>query len=317
MAQHPPSGAGAASPPPSASAGTGSGVWWRRLAGSLAGSPLFHRGRRLFEANCKDWNMPMSKLEKLWAGLYLILADTGTGRFPPTFADQARVHQAERDYMETMPGCTLSANLEAHMRKPFWGAQQFGTYSHNFTRLLRIFEAVGLQRGSRLLELGCGSGWMTEFLAQSGYAVVGTTISPHDIDICNKRVASLRVKGLEDPLSFLLSPMETVDQAVAGQPPFDGVFVFEAIHHAFDWRQTIQACFRVLKPGGWLVLASEPNVLQTLISYRFARINNTHELGLSQRELLDAMHAAGFVETRVFAPRWNNRVSTHWIAARR
>jgi SAM-dependent methyltransferase len=51
---------------------------------------------------------------------------------------------------------------------------------------------------------------------------------------------------------------------------FDGVFVFEALHHAFDWRQAIQASFHCLKEGGWLVLANEPNLLHTYISYRVA-----------------------------------------------
>ena len=40
----------------------------------------------------------------------------------------------------------------------------------------RIVSVVAALSRERLLELGCGSGWMAEMLAQAGYAVVG--ISP-------------------------------------------------------------------------------------------------------------------------------------------
>src|SRR2546428_6810667 len=107
---------------------------------------------------------------------------------------------------------------------------------------------------------------MAEFLAMSGYSVVGTSIAPNEIALANVRAESFRRKGLKNELSFKASPMESVDGALSDAHGFDGVLVFEALHHAFDWRQAIAAAYRCLKPGGWLVLANEPNVLHTFIS---------------------------------------------------
>lgn len=259
----------------------------------------------------------MTKWDKLLAGGYLILKDFSTGQFPPEFDDRSKAYQAEIDYYLSTPGQSLKTNVETTTRKPFWGSELFALYSVNFVKLLRIFEQIGLSPGHHLLELGCGPGWMAEFLALSGYSVCGTTIMPMDIDIANKRAAAWCARGLCNQLEFKLSPMESVDEAVQERGSFDGVFVFEALHHAFDWRQTIKAAYCCLKPSGWLILANEPNVLHTFISYRVAKLSNTHEIGLSRKALTREMHKVGFRETRVFAPKLNNLISPHWIAGRK
>ena len=98
---------------------------------------------------------------------------------------------------------------------------------------------------------------------------------------------------------------------------FDATFVFEALHHAFDWRKSIQSAARTLKPGGWLVLANEPNLLHTFVSYRVGRLTNTHEIGMSGRALREEMRSAGLGDIRVLRPRWDNRVAAHWVAGRK
>jgi SAM-dependent methyltransferase len=288
----------------------------RRVAGLLADSFLMGRGRRLFERNCKEWNLEMSKFDKLLTGGFIILKDFSRGLFPPTFTDQAKTHQAEIDYYESTPGVTLDQNREAHMRKPFWGAAAFETFGSGFVRLQRAFARIGVNPRQRLLELGCGSGWTAEFLALTGYSVVGTSIAPHEIDLATTRAESYRLKGLPNELSFQRSPMETVDE-VAELGGFDAVYVYQALHHAFDWRQAVAAAHRCLKPGGWLVLADEPNVLHTFISYRVARIGHIHEIGFSRKELLAHLKLCGFRKIEVLAPRFDNRVTPHWIAAQK
>ena len=259
----------------------------------------------------------MTKWDKLLAGGYLILKDISTGRFPPQFEDQAKAYQAEIDFYLSTPGQNLKTNLEAHDRKPFWGSKGFADYSAKFVKLLRIFETIGLIPGHHLLEMGCGAGWMAEFLALSGYSVCGTSIMPMDITLANKRVAAWGSRELTNQLYFRVSPMESVDEVLREGETFDGVFVFEALHHAFDWRKSIKAAYRCLKASGWLVLANEPNLLHTFVSYRVARLSNTHEIGLSRRALTREMRQAGFQEIRVFAPKPNNMISEHWIAARK
>jgi 2-polyprenyl-3-methyl-5-hydroxy-6-metoxy-1,4-benzoquinol methylase len=285
----------------------------RRIAGWLASSTVFRYGERLFEANRRDWHFPLSKMGKLAAGAYIILRDYSEGRFPPVFADQARAYRAEIDYLQSLPGLNVNDAQEGNLRKPFWGSANVRKYCSSFVRLLQTFERLGLKPQSRLLELGCGTGWMAEFLATSDYQVVGTSIAPMEIEVARRRVDALRAKGLNGSLNFAVSPMESVDEVVAGE--FDCVFVFEALHHAFDWKRAVRAAYRRLRPGGWLVLANEPNVFHTFIAYRVARLSNTHEIGFRRRDLVRELTSAHFQRIRVLAPRFNNLVSPHWIAA--
>ncbi len=281
----------------------------------ISRSALFAKARQLHDGNVANWNMAMGKLDKLQLGVYMILRDYAAGIFPPVFADQQKAYQAEMDKLKNLQGTTLERQQAAELRKPFWGSKAYSRYSRDYVRLWRLFEGLGLRPSSRLLELGCGAGWMAEFFGLAGYAVVGTSIAPDEVAMAQKRVDALAVKGAGGRVSFAVSPMEAVDAVVDGS--FDAVFVYEALHHAFDWRQAVGAAHRCLKPGGWFVLASEPNVLHTFIAYRAARLSNTHEIGFSRRDLKAGLAARGFTDIRCVAPRLNNLISQHWIIARK
>src|SRR6185503_16320092 len=163
------------------------------------------------------------------------------GRFPPTFTDQTQAHAAEVNFGHALPGFAFDAFLDAEMRKPHWGSEAFGSYSRKFERLLRLIERVTTKEHASLLELGCGSGWMAEFLAIEGYDVVGTSISPDEIAQANRRSEAVRIKGLETRLTFRVSTMETVDELFGDDERFDLVYVFEALHHAYDWRASMRS----------------------------------------------------------------------------
>lgn len=287
----------------------------RRLSGSIASSFLFARARPLYERNLTNWNMPLSKFQKLQVGLFMILRDYADGSFPPVFEDQQKAYQAEMDKLKKLEGTTLEVQQAAVLSKPFWGSRTFLKYVSGFARLWRVFEQLKIRPPARLLELGCGAGWMAEFFGMAGYRIVGTSIAPDEVAMAQKRVAAMEAKGCGGRVSYAVGPMESVDEFVDGE--FEAVYVFEALHHAFDWRRAIAAAHRCLKAGGWLVLASEPNVLHTFIAYRTARLSNTHEIGFSRRELVAGLEEQGFREIRALAPRFNSLVGQHWIIARK
>jgi SAM-dependent methyltransferase len=289
----------------------------RKLCGVIASSFTCSRGRALWELNRKDWNLPLSKLDKLLCGGYLILSDYAAGTFPPQFLDEAAAHQAEIDYTTSLPGLSRDEAMTSSLRKPFWNSVAFARYARHFAYLLRVFEELGLAPKNRLLELGCGAGWMAEFLALYGYVLTGTSICPDDITVAQQRMKGVEGRGIVGCLRFVRCPMESVDEHVRDETPFDGVFVYEALHHAFDWRRAIQATYHCLRPGGWLVLANEPNRLHTFVSYRVAKLSNTHEIGFHRKQLLAHLAACGFGEARIFKPKPDNFITPHWLAARR
>ena len=115
-------------------------------------------------------------------------------------------------------------------------------------RAALIQEGAGFTFGSRVLEIGCGTGMFTEIFSFFGRAtIVAVDISP---DLLEKA----RRRGLpEDQVSFLEKPFE--DCTVDG--PFDAVVGSSVLHH-LDMDIAAGKIFDLLKPGG-VVSFAEPN----------------------------------------------------------
>lgn len=288
----------------------------QKAAGMLADSPVFRRGKALYAENSRNWNTPLSKADKLWSGIWLILNDYSRGIFPPQFLDQQKAYEAERQYRFSLPGMTPAEVVRSAMAKPFWYDKVMRKYLREFNHLTADLEKLKIKPPAKILELGCGCGWMAEFLATMGYDVCGTTISENDVVDAGRRIKSMETKGLPPTLKFVASPMESVHTVVeAGS--FDAVFVFEALHHAFDWREALRSSFGCLKKGGWLALCNEPNVLHTCISYRVAKLSNAHEIGFSKSELISELRKAGFGRIISTGPKLHCWFRSHWLLAQK
>jgi 2-polyprenyl-3-methyl-5-hydroxy-6-metoxy-1,4-benzoquinol methylase len=175
---------------------------------------------------------------------------------------------------------------------------------------------VKVSPSAKILELGCGSGWMAEFLAVMGYDMTGTEIAEEEITDANRRIRSLEVKGFSPALKFVATPMESVHTVVAADS-FDAVFVFAALHHAFEWREAIRSSFACLKPGGWFVICDEPNVLHIFISYRVAKLSKTHEIGFSKSELVTELRKTGFRKIISTGAKLHWWFRPHWLLAQK
>jgi SAM-dependent methyltransferase len=109
---------------------------------------------------------------------------------------------------------------------------------------MRVGELLRLlpQPPARLLECGCGTGWLAYFLAKHGYQVVATDVCPDAVQLAR------------DHPTFRDGP--TPDFQVADseklpfQAEFDAVLFFDSLHHAVDERAALDSAYRALKPGG-------------------------------------------------------------------
>src|SRR4051812_10461552 len=197
----------------------------------LAESWLFRGGKQLWSQNQKDWELPLTRKGKLLTGLYIILKDYAVGRFPPTFPDQQKAYEAEIEFEYRLPGITGEQVKDANLRKPFWYGKLSSLYLRNFTEIANSLRRLGIAPPAKLLELGCGSGWTAEFLSLMKYEVIGTTISPHEVEDGQRRIESIRTKNLKPSLRFIAAPMESVHAAIRDESAFDAVYVYEALHH--------------------------------------------------------------------------------------
>lgn len=290
----------------------------RRLAGTLARSSAFARGRELWERNQQDfWRLPLSRSDKALVGLYLICADYERGLFPPRFDDERAAHANEMRVRETTAGMTEAEYRDAELRKPYWywdGGSDAARLLPRAGQVVECLHALAVPRGARVLELGCGSGWLSEALAMMGFSVLGTTLAAKDVQDARLRVEAAGARGIDVDLAFEVAAMEDV-AAVAGRGCFRVVVVFEALHHAYDWRRTLRSAFASLEPDGWLLVCGEPNLAHTAVSYRVGKLTSTHEVGLSRRALQRECLRTGFDRTRVLRNRVHLLVRDHWLAA--
>ncbi|WP_421566299.1 class I SAM-dependent methyltransferase [Ochrobactrum sp. EDr1-4] len=115
-------------------------------------------------------------------------------------------------------------------------------------KLQFIADKLALERGEKILEIGCGWGALAAFLAAEGDAhVTGITLSPSQLAWANKVVSDA---GQVEAVDLRLQDYRDVE----GQ--FDRIVsieMFEAVGEAY-WPEYFATLKRCLKPGGRAVL---------------------------------------------------------------
>ncbi len=125
----------------------------RRIAGQLADSPVFTRARRVWERNQTDYQLGLSRCEKLAVGAYLVLKDYSTGTFPPVHTDREQTFAWEKDLYSAKPGLALADGLYEARKTPFWIDAKAISSFESYVRVFRILLRCGLKSGDRVLEL--------------------------------------------------------------------------------------------------------------------------------------------------------------------
>ena len=106
---------------------------------------------------------------------------------------------------------------------------------------------AGLDAGSTVLEVGCGTGQLTERLASSRFRLTAIDIGPSMIAAARRRLAD-DLAGEE--VSFQVTSFEDLAAADAS---FDLV-ISSAAFHWVDPEVRFAKSARLLRPGGWLAL---------------------------------------------------------------
>jgi SAM-dependent methyltransferase len=124
----------------------------------------------------------------------------------------------------------------------------------------------------RLLDVGCGTGAFLHVARLRGWQVSGTELSPYAVEAA--ATDGLEVLGGE------------LWEAGLPSEAFDVVTCWHVLEHAGDPRRLVREMCRVLKPGGWLVLAT-PNLDDRIFraAYVLARGRRPALFEADEREL--------------------------------
>jgi cyclopropane-fatty-acyl-phospholipid synthase len=143
-------------------------------------------------------------------------------------------------------------------------------------RYLRVIaRQLGLSGGERVLDVGCGWGSLTLFLAaELGCQVVAVTPSRVQAGYVRRRAADAGVAAL---VRVETGPFQAA--ALPGRS-FDAVAMVEVIEHLPEHREPLRKAYRLLRPGGRLFLSAFCYRSQAAREEFEGRPASRHALGL-------------------------------------
>jgi SAM-dependent methyltransferase len=166
---------------------------------------------------------------------------TGGGRLASLGQDYGEAH---RRYVER-----IGAGGEIWLRtKPFSvpPGYELRECLRTFTH---IVDRLGLGVRAQVLDVGCGPGWLSDFLARCGYWVTGVDVSEDMVRIARERIAAIDEpigEGIQALAEFHAMPVR--EMPWSGR--FDAAILYDAMHHFDDEVATLQVIRRTLVPGG-------------------------------------------------------------------
>ena len=142
----------------------------------------------------------------------------------------------------------------------------------NPLRLGWIDESADL-RGKRVLDVGCGGGILSEAMTGRGAEVTGIDLSDEAL-----KVAELHLLESGKTVSYRKAAVEELAQE--RPESFDVVTCMEVLEHIPDPASHVQACARLLAPGGQAFFAT---INRNPKAFLFAIVGAEYVLGLLPR----------------------------------
>jgi len=97
-----------------------------------------------------------------------------------------------------------------------------------------------LREGARVLDVGCGAGFLSNYLARQGFEVTGLDVSKD----------SLAVAARHDDTGSVVYEVGDALALPYANDSFDAVCAMDFLEHVEDAASVVRECARVLRPGG-------------------------------------------------------------------
>jgi SAM-dependent methyltransferase len=133
-------------------------------------------------------------------------------------------------------------------------------YLLNFANLVALLDLPGR---ARVLDVACGSGWVSHFLSRMNYDAHGFDICPDMVELTRRRlredplVGAAGAEGLPDRFFVLDAEREELPVALRGT--FDAVVMESCVHHFLDPVSALRHIAAGLKEDGIAVVIEGEN----------------------------------------------------------
>jgi len=133
-----------------------------------------------------------------------------------------------------------------HLHHGYWIRGDESKEKAQLQLIEHLVQLANVKRGSDILDIGCGFGASSLYLARNyNAAVTGITISPVQVEMATKAAASEQLEA-----KFLLMDAE----AMHFQKQFDLLWSVESISHYQRREEFFASATKLLKPGGLFAL---------------------------------------------------------------
>lgn len=182
---------------------------------------------------------------------------------------------------------------------------------------LEYIDRIAALQGKAVVDVGCGGGILSESMAARGAAVTG-------IDLSDKALGVARLHLFESKREVEYRKISAEELAAQSPSAFDVVTCMEMLEHVPDPKSTVEACARLVKPGGHLFFST---INRNLKAYVFAVIGaeyilrllpkGTHEYAkfIRPAELAKHVRAAGMRVEEVIGMTYNP-ITKHYALGR-
>jgi 2-polyprenyl-3-methyl-5-hydroxy-6-metoxy-1,4-benzoquinol methylase len=149
--------------------------------------------------------------------------------------------------------------------------------------LVELLRSHGIRSG-RVLDVGCGYGFLLEALEKTGYEAHGIEVSAHAAEQARRRTrGQVFQQGAEEPFPF-----------PGGH--FDAVMMLDVIEHLAGYPAAVASCARCLRPGGklFVITLNAHSLARPLLGRRWAWYQDpTHVHMFTARMLRQGLEEGG------------------------
>lgn len=235
---------------------------------------------------------------------------------PATPTVQTNVSQAEIDKFSALASKWWDPNSEfkpLHAINPLrlaWIKQLIGSAASGGQETSPL-------EGLRCLDVGCGGGILAEAMAREGAHVKG-------IDLAEKSLTVARLHSLESGIHVDYQAIAVEDLAAQEADQYDVVTCMEMLEHVPEPGLVIQACAKLVKPGGWVFFST---INRNPKSFLFAIVGAEYILNLLPRgthqwdafikpsELSASARASGLDITQIIGMTYNPITEVYKLGA--
>ncbi len=142
--------------------------------------------------------------------------------------------------------------------------------------IIKLAELLKIKPSYSILDVGCGLGGSSIYLAKHfNVNVTGITLSTQQVAIAKQQAGKEQINHVQFTINDALSLANIANNSI------DIVWSLESCEQFYDKNLFIQQAFRVLKPGGQLIIAtwcSDQEQYQDTLAKKYLRLCNAFDL---------------------------------------